>query len=186
MNDIYVSRVCFPVRTLGPGDRLAIWFSGCKRNCEGCISPEFKMNNGLKLSVDRLIKFIELKHDKIDGFTISGGEPLDQYDGLICLLGYLNQISDDIIVFSGYTYNEIITKFPDNGECLFRNIAVLVDGPFIKELNEKKGLRGSSNQKFYIFKELYKKDYFENYNRSLQTYVYDDRIIEIGIPWEKK
>ena len=92
--------------------------------------------------------------DKINGFTISGGEPLDQYDGLVCLLGYLNQISDDIIVFSGYTYNEIINKFPDNGECLFRNIAVLVDGPFIEEQKDiRLTFRGSANQRVLDLKE---------------------------------
>ena len=35
-----VSRLHFPVTTLGPGRRAAIWLQGCSIHCRGCVSRD--------------------------------------------------------------------------------------------------------------------------------------------------
>ena len=37
---MYVDRVLYPVISLGPGNRLCIWVSGCNARCNGCANPE--------------------------------------------------------------------------------------------------------------------------------------------------
>ena len=37
---ISLSRLHFPVTTLGPGRRIGIWFQGCSIRCPGCISAD--------------------------------------------------------------------------------------------------------------------------------------------------
>lgn len=38
--NLALSRMHFPVTTLGPGDRIGIWFQGCSIRCTGCISKD--------------------------------------------------------------------------------------------------------------------------------------------------
>lgn len=40
---MFVSQMLAPVVSLGPGERIAIWTSGCSKHCAGCISPELRM-----------------------------------------------------------------------------------------------------------------------------------------------
>ena len=37
-----IARIFYPVKTLGPGNRVGIWTTGCLRGCQGCISPELQ------------------------------------------------------------------------------------------------------------------------------------------------
>lgn len=37
---LYLSRIHFPVTTLGPGNRIGIWFQGCSIQCQGCVSVD--------------------------------------------------------------------------------------------------------------------------------------------------
>ena len=79
-----IGRIYFPVRTLGYGDRVGIWTTGCLLNCTNCISPELQnINAGVELTVDYILDII-LNTDKIvDGVTISGGEPFLQKQELL-------------------------------------------------------------------------------------------------------
>jgi organic radical activating enzyme len=87
-----------------------------------------------------------------DGFTISGGEPLDQAAELIELLERLRAVDPDILVFSGYTAKEMSEKLPPAQEWrLYRLAAALVLGPYVHALNDKRDpLRGSTNQEIII------------------------------------
>ena len=37
---MYVARILYPVKVLGPGNRIGIWVSGCNHRCKGCSNPE--------------------------------------------------------------------------------------------------------------------------------------------------
>ncbi len=118
----------------------------------------------------------------VDGFTISGGEPMQQAAELSEFVFQLSQISKDILVFTGYTYDEI-TKDGTMSEVL-DHIAVLVDGPYLEERNEQLVLRGSSNQQILLFEpeleDLYVK-YLDQAQSSIQNLHFSDETISIGI-----
>lgn len=181
--NVQIARVYFPVRSLGPGNRMGIWFTGCNKRCKECISPEMQDKNyGKSIDVNDLIKIIDKKKDLIDGFTISGGEPFDQFESLDYLLQQLCHISDDVIIFTGYTMDELINKFGSELERALKHVSLLVDGPYVKELNEKQGLRGSSNQSFIILDGKYREHDLIHYQRKMQGFYYADKYIEVGIP----
>ena len=99
-------------------------------------------------SIESIMDLVRYYSDKyeVDGITVSGGEPFDQTelnDLLSCLK---NDGYDDILVYTGY-YLEELSEYKEALE----NISVLIDGPYVEELNDDLPLRGSSNQHIYIF-----------------------------------
>ncbi|MBE5838435.1 4Fe-4S single cluster domain-containing protein [Butyrivibrio sp.] len=184
-NDEYLSlnRLYYPVKTLGPGDRVGIWTTGCIRNCRGCISPELQAYDLSKeVLVNDVLRMIATIKSPIDGFTISGGEPFYKPKAMRILIDSLFERCDDIIIFTGYTLDELKELKNEDINSTLEKCAVLVDGPFIKELNDGKGLRGSSNQKCHVFRHHDKYSDIEVEGRQLQTVVYDGKVLNIGIP----
>ena len=177
---MYVARVLYPVEVLGPGKRVGIWFCGCHRRCKGCSNPElWKFQERYKTTPEtifELVKSVAQEHD-IDGFTITGGDPMYQAIGLQRLLSLLKEISDDIIVYTGYKINTI------NPEML-SNISVLIDGEYIEELNDNSLLRGSSNQKVHILdkaKANKYNTYFKTERNKVQNFFTSDGVVSVGI-----
>lgn len=37
---MYIDRLLYPITALGPGERIALWVSGCDRKCNKCANPE--------------------------------------------------------------------------------------------------------------------------------------------------
>lgn len=180
---ISLARMYYPVKVLGPGSRVGIWMNGCEQRCIGCISPELQMYDKTKeISIVEIMQMIKRIEFPIDGFTISGGEPFYKPEALNALVKTLANICDDILIFSGYTIEEL--KAQDNVEIdsVLDICAALVDGAYVKELNDYRGLRGSSNQRCWIFKYPDKYDGIEIAERKLQNIVYGDRVLMIGIP----
>jgi anaerobic ribonucleoside-triphosphate reductase activating protein len=134
----------------GPGNRFVLWTQGCSKGCSECFNPETWSNNIYKEYSPRQI-FELIKNFKVDGITISGGDPLEQEDELLELLMLLSTIrlSKGVILFTGFTRAEISSNIIRE-ECL-RYIDVLIDGRYEKNLKVDFSLRGSSNQEFYFF-----------------------------------
>ncbi len=177
---MYVARILYPVEVLGPGKRVGIWVCGCPHKCKGCSNPELwefqKRYETTPETVFELIKKISHKHH-IDGFTITGGEPLYQADQLQKLLSLLIKISDDIIVYTGYTISEV-------NPFLLNNISVLIDGKYIENLNDNSLLRGSSNQKIYLLdktKSKKYKEYLKTETNKIQNFFTADGVVSVGI-----
>lgn len=180
---MYVKRVCYPIRVLGPGKRLGIWIAGCNKRCPGCMSPELQTTESSKnISVSEIVKMFDKISDQIDGVTISGGEPFLQAGELHELVQYIEQnITEDIIVFSGYKIEELKQMNSDVVNGILDSISVLIDGEYVDELNDGIGIRGSSNQRVHIFRDC--KDYSEllTGERKLQTFRYNGQILVVGI-----
>ena len=103
-----IARIFYPVKTLGPGNRVGIWTTGCLRECQGCISPELQdYDKEKELEVEAVLKMIRSITYPIDGFTISGGEPFLNPKALEALVRQLVEINDDILIYTGYTLDEI-------------------------------------------------------------------------------
>lgn len=177
---MYVARVLYPVEVLGPGKRVGIWFCGCPRRCKGCSNPElWEFQERYKTepeTVFKLVKSIADEH-QIDGFTITGGDPLYQAAGFQQLLCMLKEISNDVIVYTGY-------KLSDIEPTLLLNVSVLIDGEYVEKLNDNSLLRGSSNQVVHILdktKEDKYREYFKTEKNRIQNFFTSDGIISVGI-----
>lgn len=177
---MYVARVLYPVEVLGPGKRVGIWFCGCPRRCKGCSNPELwefqdRYYTSPQLVCD-LIKQIAKDHP-IDGFTITGGDPMYQANDLQQLIVLLRAISEDILVYTGYSLNEISAD-------QLNGIAVLIDGEYIESRNNNCILRGSDNQTIHILDQRYEGTYttYLSHNANqVQNFMTSDGVISVGI-----
>lgn len=180
---MYVARVLYPVKVLGPGNRIGIWFNGCTHFCKGCSNPElWEFQDRYKVSLENVIKLIEIitENHKVDGFTITGGDPFEQSEDLERLVDYLTTITQDIIIYSGYKFDYLNDKYPS----ILEKIAVLIDGEYIAEKNENCFIKGSTNQNIIVLKPNYK-DMYDNYlvngENEIQNFTTIDGVISVGI-----
>jgi anaerobic ribonucleoside-triphosphate reductase activating protein len=183
-----IDRILYPVTTLGPGDRLVIWTIGCPRRCHKCANPELWHENPDKnVAVVDLAKMIRqaVGENKIDGITITGGDPFAQIRELNELLLYFTEFTHDILVYTGYTAGEAKSVLPEGEwEKARKNISVLIDGAYTDSLNDNKcTLRGSSNQNIIFFDDSKKAKYTEylEKGRSVQNVFYNNKMISVGI-----
>lgn len=182
-----VARILYPVQVLGPGNRVGIWLCGCSRGCKGCSNPELWVQRPEyeiePEQVYMLVEKIAFKH-KIDGFTVSGGEPMDQPKELARLLKLITPVSDDILIYTGYQIEELIARKDEWTDFILQNAAVLIDGPYIEELNDSSTIRGSSNQKIHIVSNVYRKRYtcylLETHNQ-IQNFATSEGVVSVGI-----
>lgn len=180
---MYVARVLYPVRVLGPGDRIGIWFSGCEHGCKGCSNPElWHQKEQYKTSVDTIMKLVAsvAREHKIDGFTLTGGDPFYQPEALRELIPRLKEYSDDILCYSGYEETVLREKYED----IIDKLAVLIDGKYIKERNNNAFLRGSDNQNIIVISEelMDKYDsYLKEGHNEIQNFKSKDSVISVGI-----
>ena len=185
--DMVIGRICYPVTTLGFGRRIGIWTSGCIQDCDGCVSPELKdISVGKDFSADYIEKYISNINGTVDGITISGGEPFLQSKELAEYVERFIKIGiEDIIIYTGYTY-EYLVKQNIYTQYILANISVLIDGKYIKELDNGVGIRGSSNQNIYIFKYSERHKNLDCCKREIQAIMCNGHITNIGIPTIKR
>lgn len=180
---MYIARILYPVKVLGPGKRIGIWFNGCSRGCKGCSNPElWDFMERYNVSIDNVIQLIKSITDEhsVDGFTITGGDPFEQAEDLEKLLEYIIEFSSDIIVYSGYDYAFLRSKYPS----VLDKVAVLIDGEYIEEKNNDCFMRGSSNQNIIVLNSVYKEvyeEYLQNGENEIQNFTSSDGVISVGI-----
>lgn len=180
---IYVARILYPVRVLGPGERVGIWFAGCEHHCKGCSNPELweqtKEHATSAGILEQMIQRVATEHP-IDGFTLTGGDPFFQPEALRVLLPVLKGFSEDILIYSGYLYEDLQGKYPD----ILREVSVLIDGPYIEERNNNCSLRGSDNQRIIYLDDAARnryETYLSGYTNQIQNFRSRDGVISVGI-----
>ncbi len=148
--ELGLSKVHFPIRALGPGQRIGIWFQGCSIRCPGCMSRDTWVAPRSFTTVEALVAKIGVWLQEADGITISGGEPFDQPAALGALLAQVRLLSArTILVYSGYLFESLQEKHSQ----AFDAIDVLISGPFDRTRKEKSLLRGSANQQVHCLSE---------------------------------
>lgn len=139
----------------GPGIRAVLWVQGCTLGCPGCFNPEtHPRRGGDEISVDELFGRIRALGDRIEGVTVSGGEPLQQRRAVLALLTRLRAETPlSTIVLTGYTWPEV-TRMPDLAalQCC---VDVLIAGRYDATQRAAHGLRGSSNKTIHLFSNRY-------------------------------
>lgn len=180
---LHIARIYYPVLTLGPGQRVGIWTAGCNRNCKGCISPELKEENaGQAMTSAEILSIVRRIGCTPDGFTISGGEPFLQAEALCSLVEGLALITDDILIYTGFSLEELLALQNESVNRVIRRVAAIVDGPYVEEQNDGIGIRGSSNQTIHVFKHHHKYRGMDTCRRAVQTVLSGNKLLAIGIP----
>lgn len=179
---MYIDRILYPVTSLGPGRRIALWVAGCSRHCAHCANPElWQRHEQQKITPQKLAAAVRgAVQGTVDGITISGGEPFEQAQELTEFLDALS-FRWDVLVFTGYRYADL--QQPEAKRLLSR-IDVLIDGEYRDELNDNRSaLRGSSNQTIRYLNEAVRQKYEEYIakGRTIQNFIYDYKTISVGI-----
>ncbi len=124
----------------GPGVRSLLFLQGCSRHCKGCHNPStWDMSQGMTYDTSEVA---ELIRDKCRNrkLTITGGEPLEQADALLELLGMLEGF--DICLYTSYELDEI----PGN---ILKHLTYVKTGAYIQSQHTAATpYVGSKNQKF--------------------------------------
>lgn len=174
----------YPVTVFGPGKKLGVWFQGCSKRCLDCISPEYQdYGAGYEVEIDDL--FLSLQDTIPDGLVVSGGEPFDQPHALWRLVSlFSDKFNDDILIYTGYTLEEIEQKMDPVYQRIIKQAAVIIDGPYDSRKNPGKGLAGSSNQIIHINQRYYDKYKDSNtWERKIMcVQSADDILWMIGVP----
>jgi anaerobic ribonucleoside-triphosphate reductase activating protein len=158
-----LNRTHYPVTTLGPGVRAGIWTQGCSIGCRGCASRDT-----WEPAPDRLV---EVGHvldwlrslPRVDGVTITGGEPFEQPQPVGELVDGIRDWSRslgrdiDVLVYSGFTHGALKRREP--AHAVLRRCDAAITGPYVDRLNPGGRWRGSANQRLVILSELGRRRY---------------------------
>jgi len=184
---VQLNKTHFPVTTLGFGKRVGLWFQGCSIRCSGCISRDtWDKDESRAIEVEDLLVTLAPWLNTADGLTISGGEPLDQPDGLyefLCLLR--PRFQGDIVLFSGHKHEIIFNRFAT----IASQVDVVISEPYEPSAGSSLELRGSDNQRIFLLTELARSRYPVNLdrqarspNRKLDVVVDGENVWMVGIP----
>jgi anaerobic ribonucleoside-triphosphate reductase activating protein len=136
-------------RANGPGVRFVVWLQGCTLGCPGCFNPATHASEGNEVDVDAVLA--QLAAARVEGLTLSGGEPLQQPEAARALLAGARRLGLSTLAFSGYTLAEI--RELAGGPEILALLDVLVDGRYVSTERLGRGLRGSANQRIHLLTE---------------------------------
>ncbi len=148
----------------GPGTRVSLFVSGCRRHCRDCFNAEtwdFCFGQPYtKQTEQEILDALTPRH--IHGLTVLGGEPFEPENQgeILELMKKVRRVypNKTIWCFTGNTLENDILAEGGCGRCdvtdeLLRQIDVLVDGAFMTERrNLMLRFRGSDNQRLIDLK----------------------------------
>ncbi len=141
----------------GPGIRFVVFTQGCPHHCPGCHNPQTHDFRGGRLEDTENIIPVISGNPLLKGITISGGEPFCQPEAAAELARAAHACGKDVLVYTGYTLEELLSGSVKGAMTLLEETDILVDGRF--ELEKKSLLlkfRGSSNQRLLDCKKSLK------------------------------
>lgn len=156
---LQIAQIVPATRAEGPGVRFAIWLQGCPLRCPGCCNPEMlPFSGGQPITLSELldqIKASRAEHD-IEGITLLGGEPFAHAEGAAALAGAVHQLGLSVMVFSGFTIEELRGRQAASEDALLKATDILVDGAYLRDLPEhSRRWIGSANQRIHFLSERY-------------------------------
>lgn len=132
----------------GPGIRFVVFTQGCHHACPGCHNPHsHDPQGGYDCTVEGVMAEID-RNPLLTGVTFSGGEPLLQPKPLVTLAKQIKAKGLHLMMYTGYTIEELWQAADPDVLELLSLCDVLVDGRYVQSLREE-GLsfRGSRNQR---------------------------------------
>lgn len=118
--------------------------------CAGCCNPELlSFDGGKRLSVDVLARQINAE-DGLEGVTFLGGEPFAHAGALAELGQRARALGLSVMVFTGYTLEQLRRADRGDWNALLAVTDLLVDGPFIEaQRSTERRWIGSTNQRIH-------------------------------------
>jgi anaerobic ribonucleoside-triphosphate reductase activating protein len=141
--------------TLGPGRRSVLWVRGCARRCPGCIATPI-LGDGPSLVLDaEAVASRVFAAAEDEGATFSGGEPFEQAEALAEVASLLQARGRTIMVYTGFTLEELRASSSPGFGALLAATDILVDGPFVSGQQRDLLWRGSANQRVHLLTRRY-------------------------------
>lgn len=137
----------FPDIANGPGVRVSLFVSGCRRGCKGCFNKEaWDFDYGQEFTWETVHEFERLvNNEHVAGLSVLGGDPFEpeNIEWVEALCAYIkHNCRKSIWLWTGFLWEDV------KDLSVMKYIDILVDGPF--EIN-KKNLSlpycGSENQR---------------------------------------
>ena len=133
----------------GPGCRVSLFVSGCRRHCIGCFNEEAQsFDYGKEFTYETLQELdILLSNEHVNGLSILGGEPCEpeNRETVLDICKHVREVfgnTKTIWMWSGYLFEDL-KVLP-----VMEYIDVLIDGPFVRMLKDLSlYYRGSLNQR---------------------------------------
>ena len=144
----------------GPGIRFVVFCQGCPHHCKNCHNAvTHNFSGGFDCEISKILAAVD-ENPLLSGVTFSGGEPVCQPEGFLELAKELKRRNLNIIMYSGYTFEQImeISKKNEALRELVKYIDTLIDGQYDDSQRDLTLLfRGSRNQRVIKLKESIKK-----------------------------
>lgn len=155
--EININRIIYKTEVEGPGVRYCIYVQGCKIRCVGCANQEmWDFDSGKSMDTETIIKSLKASKSSIEGITFLGGEPLDQAQAVLEIATASQAMGLSVVLFTGYLKEYLLQSKNDVLEKLFKNVDLLIDGPFIEEMCDySRAWVGSSNQRYHFLTNRY-------------------------------
>lgn len=141
----------------GPGKRSVIWVQGCRFRCKGCFNEELQPFEEKRLLTAHEI-LNEVPKDRVEGVTISGGEPFCQAESLCSFAEMIGRLGLSLMVYTGFEHEELAKSADPHIIRFLSCIDILVDGRYKQEIPSKRKWAGSGNQNILFLTDRYKSD----------------------------
>lgn len=137
-----------------------------------------------EISTDELLEKIIKEKECIEGITILGGEPFDQYKELLILAKQIRKTDLSIIIYTGYSHSELKDK--NKTEILDFIDIIITDRYDENYRTEKGGLIGSSNQEIKFLTKKYSEKNLSKNNEIEISINENGQINMYGYPYDYK
>jgi len=181
-NELVLSHFEENTTLLGPFNRFVIWVHGCCFDCYGCMADSSRHGYRRTMCVQDLSDLI--LSSNTEGITISGGEPFLQSKELKELVDVIRVRKNvGVIVYSGFTIEEVYKN--DEYKEFLSSIDLLIDGRYVKELDDGQAYVGSSNQVFHYLTDRYIEEgkiYYSADKRRAEIKLTSHQAVLVGVP----
>ena len=131
-----------------------------------------------------------MEYGTLDGVVLSGGEPFLWSAALSEMIACLDESEEKrmgVMIYTGYSYDELkeLAKDKDDVASLLARADIIVDGSYIKSLDNSEAFRGSSNQRLIFLTDRYNEgDIVRDAKRAVTLEINCDETSMSGIPSE--
>lgn len=185
MTKLNVAQIVSKTEAEGPGFRFGIWVQGCSIHCASCCNPEMlAFKKATEFSIEQILLKI-LSTPKIEGVSFLGGEPVEQAEPLSLLAKKIQKNDLSVVLFSGFTLEELKNKNDQHINLLLENSDVLIDGRYDQtQRTTKRRWIGSSNQKIHFLSKRYNASHFSSEDNHIELrFIPKNKLVSInGFP----